>query len=80
MVLQLPIFYFSRCGGAPQTVIPQGAGLLTPSAVAIDSTGNFFIADTTHGTSPASEPTALSIPNYNTGSRYPNRNLRRWLR
>jgi hypothetical protein len=37
-------------GGAPQTVIPQGAGLLTPSAVAIDSTGNFFIADATHGT------------------------------
>jgi hypothetical protein len=37
-------------GGAPQVVIPQGAGLLTPSALAIDSAGNFFIADGTHGT------------------------------
>jgi sugar lactone lactonase YvrE len=37
-------------GGAPQTMIPQGAGLLTPSAVAVDSTGNFFVADATHGT------------------------------
>jgi len=37
-------------GGAPQTVIPQGAGLVTPSALAIDSAGNFFIADGTHGT------------------------------
>ncbi len=37
-------------GGAPQTVIPQGAGLVTPSALAIDSTGNYFIADATHGT------------------------------
>ncbi len=37
-------------GGAPQTVIPQGAGLLTPSALAIDSAGNYFIADATHGT------------------------------
>ena len=31
-------------------MIPQGAGLLTPSALAIDSAGNFFIADATHGT------------------------------
>jgi hypothetical protein len=31
-------------------VIPQGAGLVTPSALAIDSAGNFFIADATHGT------------------------------
>ena len=37
-------------GGAPQIVIPQGAGLLTPSALAIDSAGNYFIADATHGT------------------------------
>ena len=37
-------------GGVPQIVIPQGAGLLTPSALAIDSAGNFFIADATHGT------------------------------
>jgi sugar lactone lactonase YvrE len=37
-------------GGTPQIVIPQGAGLLTPSALAIDSAGNFFIADATHGT------------------------------
>jgi MBG domain (YGX type)/Bacterial Ig-like domain (group 3)/NHL repeat len=37
-------------GGAPQTVVPQDAGLLTPSALAIDSAGNFFIADATHGT------------------------------
>src|SRR5260370_31355746 len=36
-------------GGPPQMVIPQGAGLLTPSALAIDSAGNFFIADATHG-------------------------------
>ena len=31
-------------------MIPQGAGLLTPSALAIDSAGNFFVADATHGT------------------------------
>ncbi len=31
-------------------MIPQGAGLLTPSAVAIDSAGNYFIADATQGT------------------------------
>ncbi len=31
-------------------MIPEGAGLLTPSALAIDSAGNFFIADATHGT------------------------------
>jgi sugar lactone lactonase YvrE len=37
-------------GGSPSIVIPQGAGLLTPSALAIDSAGNFFIADSTHGT------------------------------
>jgi sugar lactone lactonase YvrE len=37
-------------GGSPQIMIPQGAGLLTPSALAIDSAGNFFIADATHGT------------------------------
>jgi MBG domain (YGX type)/Bacterial Ig-like domain (group 3)/NHL repeat len=36
-------------GGTPQIVIPQGAGLITPSALAIDSTGNYFIADATHG-------------------------------
>ena len=36
-------------GGAPQTVIPQGAGLVTPAALAIDSTGNYFIADTAQG-------------------------------
>jgi hypothetical protein len=37
-------------GGAPQVVIPQGAGLLTPSALAIDSAGDYFIADASHGT------------------------------
>ncbi len=36
-------------GSAPQIVIPQGAGLLTPTALAIDSAGDFFIADSTHG-------------------------------
>jgi MBG domain (YGX type)/Bacterial Ig-like domain (group 3)/NHL repeat len=36
-------------GGTPQTAIPQGAGLVTPSALAIDATGNYFIADATHG-------------------------------
>ncbi len=36
-------------GGAPQTVIPQGAGLVSPAAFAIDPTGNYFIADTAQG-------------------------------
>jgi hypothetical protein len=37
-------------GGAPTPVIPGGAGLLTSSAIAIDSAGNYFIADSVHGT------------------------------
>jgi hypothetical protein len=37
-------------GGPPQIMIPQGAGLLTPSALAVDPAGNFLIADATHGT------------------------------
>ena len=37
-------------GGTAQIVIPQGAGLTTPTALAMDSAGDFFIADATHGT------------------------------
>ncbi|NYF88766.1 MBG domain-containing protein [Tunturiibacter empetritectus] len=37
-------------GGPPSPIIPGGSGLLTSSAIAIDSTGNYFITDAVHGT------------------------------
>jgi hypothetical protein len=37
-------------GGIPFPIIPGGSGLLTSSAITIDSTGNYFITDAVHGT------------------------------
>ena len=37
-------------GGAPVPIIPGGSGLLTSSAITIDSTGNYFMTDAVHGT------------------------------
>ena len=36
-------------GGVAQIIVPQGAGLITPTALAMDSAGDFFIADMAHG-------------------------------
>ncbi|WP_158943759.1 MBG domain-containing protein [Granulicella sp. S190] len=44
-LLKLPV-----SGGAPSPVIPGGSGLQISSAIAIDSTGNYFITDAIHGT------------------------------
>jgi hypothetical protein len=32
-------------GGAPQTIMPQNMGLITPTAMAVDGAGNIFITD-----------------------------------
>jgi hypothetical protein len=37
-------------GGIPSPIIPGGSGLLTSSAITIDSTGNYFLTDAVHGT------------------------------
>jgi len=44
------LLFLPAAGGPPQLLIPQGAGLLTPSALTLDSAGNLLIADATHGT------------------------------
>jgi hypothetical protein len=44
-LLRLPVG-----GGIPTPIIPGGSGLLTSSAIAIDSTGNYFMTDAVHGT------------------------------
>ena len=43
-LLKLPV------SGPPSPIIPGGSGLLTSSAITIDSTGNYFITDAVHGT------------------------------
>ena len=37
-------------GGAPVTVIAPGSGLSTPTSIATDAAGNWYVADTTGGT------------------------------
>jgi hypothetical protein len=44
------LLFLPVSGGAPFPIIPGGSGLLTSSAISIDSTGNYFITDAVHGT------------------------------
>ncbi|MBB5319111.1 MBG domain-containing protein [Tunturibacter empetritectus] len=44
------LLFLPVSGGIPFPIIPGGSGLLTSSAIAIDSTGNYFITDAVHGT------------------------------
>ena len=44
------LLFLPAAGGTPFPIIPGGSGLLTSSAITIDSTGNYFITDAVHGT------------------------------
>ena len=39
------VLYFPAGGGAPITVVAQNAGMVSPTAMAVDGAGNIFIAD-----------------------------------
>jgi sugar lactone lactonase YvrE len=39
------VLYYPAGGGAPRIVVAQGAGMVTPTAMAVDGAGNIFIAD-----------------------------------
>ncbi|HUD22455.1 MAG TPA: MBG domain-containing protein [Acidobacteriaceae bacterium] len=39
------VLFFPAGGGAPQVAVAQGAGMVTPTAMAVDGAGNIFIAD-----------------------------------
>jgi sugar lactone lactonase YvrE len=39
------VLFFPVGGGAAQVVVAQGAGMVTPTAMAVDGAGNIFIAD-----------------------------------
>jgi hypothetical protein len=54
-------------GGATQTLIPSGGGLLTPSAMALDAAGNIYIADKTQNTVTRYGVDSTINPNYVTG-------------
>jgi hypothetical protein len=54
-------------GGAIQTLIAPGGGLLTPSALALDAAGNIYIADKTQNTVTRYGVDSNINPNYVTG-------------
>ena len=39
------VLFYPAGGGAAQVVVAQGAGMVTPTAMAVDGAGNIFIAD-----------------------------------
>ncbi len=39
------VLFYPAAGGAAQVVVAQGAGLVSPTAMAVDGAGNIFIAD-----------------------------------
>ena len=39
------VLYFPAGSGAAQVVVPQGAGLLAPTAMAVDGAGNIYVAN-----------------------------------
>ena len=43
------VLFYPAGGGSAQVVVAQGAGLITPSAMAVDGAGNIFIANTPAG-------------------------------
>jgi sugar lactone lactonase YvrE len=43
------VLFYPAGGGAAQVVVAQGAGLVTPSAMAVDGAGNIYVANTPAG-------------------------------
>ncbi len=43
------VLFYPAAGGAAQVVVAQGAGLVSPAAMAVDGAGNIFIANTPAG-------------------------------
>jgi sugar lactone lactonase YvrE len=39
------VLFYPAGGGAAQVVVPQGVGLLTPTAMAVDGAGNIYVAN-----------------------------------
>ena len=43
------VLFYPAAGGAAQVVVAQGAGLVSPSAMAVDGAGNIYVANTPAG-------------------------------